>query len=152
MRPNLLDSRYQWFCIHSSVEFSSISHLLFFSEEKICKRKKTVNPGSDSASLHIHTHVYFVQNTNTHMPRFSPSGFSGPFRCLIPTPGLTPEYFAVCVCVCAYTHTYTHNHEHTHTYTHIRSHLRLKYLRHRQHSYLSCCQKILPRAMQQVPS
>ena len=50
------------------------------------------------------------------MPRFSPSGFFGPSRCLIPgpTPGLTPEYpiCAVYVCVCAYIHTYTHIHSH----------------------------------------
>ena len=40
------------------------------------------------------------------MPRFSPFGFFGPSRCLIPTPGLTFEYLicAVCVCVCVYTH------------------------------------------------
>ena len=40
------------------------------------------------------------------MPRFGPSGFFGPSRCLIPTPGLTSEYpiCAVCVCVCGYKH------------------------------------------------
>jgi len=44
------------------------------------------------------------------MPRFSPSGFFGPSRCLIPTPGLTSEYpiCAVCVRVCIYTHTLTY--------------------------------------------
>ena len=76
------------------------------------------------------------------MPRFSPSGFFGPSRCLIPTPGLTSKYpiCAVYVCVCVYTHTRTHTlppdswahiqvphlcsvcvcvriHTHTHTYT-----------------------------------
>ena len=36
------------------------------------------------------------------MPRFSPFGFSGPSRCLIPSPRLASEYplCAVCVCVC----------------------------------------------------
>ena len=40
------------------------------------------------------------------MPRFSPSRFFWPSRCLIPTPGPTSEYpiCAVCVCVCEYTH------------------------------------------------
>jgi len=38
------------------------------------------------------------------MSGFSPSGFFGPSRCLIPTLGT----FAVCVCVCVYTHSHTH--------------------------------------------
>ena len=48
------------------------------------------------------------------MPRFSPSGFFGSSKCLIPIPGLTTEYpiCAVFVCVCAYTHKYTHIHSH----------------------------------------
>jgi len=41
---------------------------------------------------------------------FSLSGFFGPFRCLIPTPGLTSEYpiCAGCVRVCVYTHIHPH--------------------------------------------
>ena len=44
------------------------------------------------------------------MPRFSPSGFFGPSRCLIPTLGLTFKYpiYVVCVFVCVYTHTHPH--------------------------------------------
>jgi len=45
--------------------------------------------------------------TNTCMPRFGPSGFFGPFKCLVPgpTPGLTSSTpCAVCVCACEYTH------------------------------------------------
>ena len=44
--------------------------------------------------------------TNICVPKFSASGFFGPSRCLIPTPGLTTEYpiCAVCVCVRLYTH------------------------------------------------
>jgi len=47
--------------------------------------------------------------TNIFMPRFGLSGFPGPSRCLIPTPGLTSEYSicAVCVCVCVCIHTRT---------------------------------------------
>jgi len=48
--------------------------------------------------------------TNTYKPRFSPAGFFGPSRCLIPTPGLISEYpiCAMCVCVCVYTHLHPH--------------------------------------------
>jgi len=48
--------------------------------------------------------------TNMYMPRFSRSGFFGPSRCLIPTPGLTYEYpiCAVRVCACVYTHIHPH--------------------------------------------
>ena len=49
-------------------------------------------------------------HTNTYMLRFSPSvsGFFGPSRCLVPTPGLTSHSpCMVCVCVCIYTHTHT---------------------------------------------
>ena len=44
------------------------------------------------------------------MPKFSPFGFCGPSRCLVPTPRLTSKYpiCAVCVCVCVYTHTHPH--------------------------------------------
>jgi len=37
--------------------------------------------------------------TNICIPRFSPSGFFGPSRCLIPTPGLTSEHPICAVCV-----------------------------------------------------
>ena len=48
--------------------------------------------------------------TNIRMPRFSPSGFFGPSRCLILTPGLNSNYpiCAVCVSACVYTHTHTY--------------------------------------------
>jgi len=42
------------------------------------------------------------------MPRLIPSGFFGPCRCLILTPGLTSSTpCAVCVCVCVHTHIHT---------------------------------------------
>ena len=37
--------------------------------------------------------------TNICIPRFSPSGFFGPSRCLIPTPGLPSEHPICAVCV-----------------------------------------------------
>ena len=60
-------------------------------------------------SIYIHMCTLYTY-TNIWMPRFSPSGFFGPSRCLIPTPGLTTEYpiFAVCVCVCVYIHIHSH--------------------------------------------
>ena len=51
------------------------------------------------------------------MPRFSPSGFFRPSRCLVPTPGLTsstPCAVSECVCACACTHTYKHIYSHAH--------------------------------------
>ena len=44
------------------------------------------------------------------MPSLSPSGFFGPSRCLIPTPGLTTEYLisALYVCVRINTHIQTY--------------------------------------------
>jgi len=60
-------------------------------------------------SIHIHTCTLYTY-TNICMPRFSPSGFFGPFRCLIPTHGLTSKYpiCSVCLCVCVYTHIHPH--------------------------------------------
>ena len=78
--------------------------------------------------------------TNIYMLRFSPSGFFGPSRCLITTPGLTPEYpkCAVCVCACAYTHIQPHTLPPT-----------LKIEKTQTTPLLS---KITPCAKQQVPS
>jgi len=50
--------------------------------------------------------------TNKNMQRLIPSGFFGPSRCLVPTPGLTSKYPMCSVCVCAYTHTCRHVHSH----------------------------------------
>ena len=52
--------------------------------------------------------------TNTYMPRFSPSGFFGPSRCLIPLVSHPSTPYVQCACVCAYTHTYIHIHSHSH--------------------------------------
>ena len=41
------------------------------------------------------------------MLRFSPSGFFGLSRCLVPTPGLTSEYFMCSVCARVRIHTHT---------------------------------------------
>ena len=85
-----------------------------FSEGKIRWRKKqSVQDLIPPPSIYIHMCTLYT-HTNIYMPRFSPSGFVGPSRCLIPTPGLTSEYSmcAVCMCVCSY-HRDTHIHPHT---------------------------------------
>jgi len=69
-------------------------HLLLFLVEKktnVEENKHWVKDLILPFSIYIQMctlHTY----TNTYMPRVSPSGFFGPSRCLIPTPGLTPEY------------------------------------------------------------
>ena len=44
------------------------------------------------------------------MPRFNPSEFFGPSRCLIPTPGLRTKYPICAVCVCVFVCTRIHPH------------------------------------------
>ena len=84
--------------------------LFFFERENMWKRrKKLVQDSNPAASMYIHMCTLYTY-TNVRMPRFSPSGFFGPSRCLIPTPGLTSEHlYSVCVCVRIHTltHTYT---------------------------------------------
>ena len=77
------------------------------------------------------------------MPRFSPSRFFGPSRCLLPTPGLTSQYpiCAVCVCVCVYTHLHPHT---------VPSVLKIEKTQKTPLSLL--LSKIVPHAKQQVPS
>jgi len=87
------------------------SHLLlfFFGGKIMLKKKQLVQDLIPPLSIYIHMCTLYTY-TNICMPRFSPSGFFGPSRCLIPTPGLTSKYpiCAVCVCVCVYTHTPTY--------------------------------------------
>jgi len=76
-----------------------------FSEEKVCQRKKQlVQDLISPPSICIHMCTLYTY-TNTYMPRFSLSGFFGPSRCLILTPGpgsppSTPSVQCVCVCAC----------------------------------------------------
>jgi len=66
---------------------------------------------------------------NTYMPRFSPCGFFGPSRCLIPTPGVTTEYLT-----CAGVRINTHTHTYTPTLVKKREDTN-------KNPYLSFCQK-----------
>jgi len=93
---------YRWFRVHIFC-FS-------FPEEKPCWRKK--QPVQDRIlppSIYIHMCTLYIY-TYTHIPRFSPSGFFGPSRCLMPTPGLTTEYPICTVCACVRIHTHIHPH------------------------------------------
>jgi len=81
-----------------------------FGKTKYVKGKKQlVQDLIPPPSIYIHMFTLYMY-TNICMPRFSPSGFFGPSRCRIPTPGPTSEYpiCAVCVCVCVRIHTPTH--------------------------------------------
>jgi len=71
------------------------------------KKKSVVQDLIPPPSIYIHIHTLYTY-TNTYMLRFSPCGFFGPCRCLIPTPWLTTEFLicAACVCVCVNTHTH----------------------------------------------
>jgi len=96
------------------------SHLLlfFFKKKYVKEKKQLVQDLILPPSIYIHMCTLYTY-TNTYMPRFSPSGFFEPPRCLIPgpTPGFIPEYPICAVCVCVYVSSVTH------TYTHIHSHL-----------------------------
>jgi len=88
------------------------SHLLlfFFGRKNILKKKAvSVQDLIPPPSMYIHMCTLYTY-TNIYMSRFSPSGFFGPSRCLIPTAELTSEYpiCAVCVRVCVYTHIHKH--------------------------------------------
>jgi len=91
------------------------SHVLLFSFERKTmsrfEKKQLIQDLIQPSSVYIHMYsCSLYTHTNICMSRFSPSGFVGPSRCLIPTPGLTSEYpiCAVCVCVCVYTYPHPH--------------------------------------------
>jgi len=97
---------YRWFV------FTSFAFLFRKKLEKPClKKKPLVQDLISPPSIYIHMCTLYAY-TNTCMPRFSPSGFFGPSRCLIPTSesGLTTEYPICAACVCA---RYTDIHPHT---------------------------------------
>jgi len=88
------------------------SHLLLFFVERnknLKEKKQLVQDLTLPPSIYIQMCTLYTY-TNIYMPRFGPSEFFGPSRCLIPTPGLTSEYpiCAVCMCVCVYTHIHPH--------------------------------------------
>ena len=59
-----------------------------------------------SPSIYLHVCTLYTC-TNTYMPRFSPYGFFGPFKCLVPTLGFTSVYSTFNMCVFARVHTRT---------------------------------------------
>jgi len=114
-----------------------------FSKEKKCERpKQLVQDLIPPPSIYIHMCTLYTY-TNICMPRFSPSGFFRPSRCLIPTPGLISKYpiCAVCVRVCVYTHLHPHT---------LPLALKIEKTQTTPLSFL--LSKIAPHAKQQVPS
>jgi len=95
--------------------FANCRHIFYFSQKKrhVTRKKQLVQDLIPPLSIYIHVCTKYTY-MNICMPRFGPSGFFGPSRCLMPTPGLTSKYpiCAVCVRVCVYTHTHTHIHSH----------------------------------------
>jgi len=71
---------------------------------KSMKDKRAVSPDLITPhSICIHVCTLYTY-TNTYLPRFSPSGFFGPSKCLVPGPELTSSTAcALCVCACVYT-------------------------------------------------
>jgi len=118
-RKNVVCSSFVWnsqgavFYSHrsESLWFVDCRHIFYFSQKKrhVKRKKQLVQDLIPPLSIYVHMCILYSY-TNICMPRFSPSGFIGPSRCLIPTPGLTSKYHicAVCVCVCVYTHTHPH--------------------------------------------
>ena len=92
---------YRWFA------FTSFAFL--FRKRKYVKEKKQLVQDL-IPPLHIYIHMCTLYTHTNICMSFSPSGFFGPSRCLIPTLGLTSKHpiCAVCVCVCVYTHSHTH--------------------------------------------
>jgi len=86
-------------------------HIFYFSQKKrhVKRKKQLVQDLIPPFSEYIHMCTLYTY-TNIYAPKFGPSGFFGPSRCLIPTPGLKSKYpiCVVCVRVCVYTHTHTH--------------------------------------------
>jgi len=69
-----------------------------FSEGKKCSRKnQLVQELIPPPSIRIHVSTLYIY-TNTYMPTFSPYGFFGLSKRLVPTPELTSEYptFSMC--------------------------------------------------------
>jgi len=93
--------------IHLSILNRRSHHAFLFQKKKYVKEKKQlVQDFIPPLNIYIHMCTLYTY-TNICMSRLSPSGFFGPSRCLIPTPGLTSEYLCS-VCVCVRIHTLTH--------------------------------------------
>ena len=93
---------YRWFVFSSFAFFCR-------KNEYVKEKRQLVQDLIPPSSIYIRICTLYTY-TNIYMPRFSPSGFFGPSKCTILTPGLTSEYpiCVVCVCVCVYTHLHPH--------------------------------------------
>ena len=104
----------------------------FLKRKDILKEKSSSSKISSRLLAYIYTCVLcthiriYVWRDLVHLDSLGPTGVSS--RLLGTHPSTQSVQY---VCVCAYTHTHTH----------IHSHSRPKYRRHRQHPYVSFCQK-----------
>ena len=80
---------------------------LFRKKKCVKEKKKLVQDLIPPSGIYIHMCTLYTY-TNTYMPRCSPSGSFGPFRFLVLTPVLTPEYTMCSVGVCVFTHIHPH--------------------------------------------
>jgi len=84
------------------------SHLLIFSKEKKCWKKKAVSPDYQKpAAQHIYRQIYLVHLYGPHVYCALVNLGSSVSPGVHPTPGLTSSTQLVCVCVRAYTSTHT---------------------------------------------
>ena len=101
MRSNLrIKIRDYWWFAFTSFAF------LFRKKKYVKEKKQSVQHLIPPLNIHILMCTLYTY-TNILMSRFSSSGFFGPSRCLIPTPGLTSEHLCS-LCVCVRIHTLTH--------------------------------------------
>ena len=80
-----------WYCVH--IFCSS-----FWERKNVKDIKQFVQDLILLSRLYIHMRTVYTY-TNTYMPTFSLSGYFGPSRCRVATPGLISEYHTCSVCV-----------------------------------------------------
>ena len=101
------DTTFIFLLLVLDVTFASF---VFLFQKKEYEKKRLVPDLISPASQQMHVCTSYTF-TNTFMPRFSPSGLVGPFKCLVPTPGLRCDirvHHVQRVCVCTYTRAHTY--------------------------------------------
>jgi len=87
------------------VTFTSFA-FFFRNKQHVKEKKLLVQYFIPPPSICMHIRTLYTY-TNTHMPRFHPSIFLKPSRCLVPTPWFTFECLA-CIVLHIHTHTLTY--------------------------------------------
>jgi len=102
-------------CKRKNINLVLTTHLVqwlgrvFKTQERKKEKKQLVQDLIPPLSIYEHMCILYSY-THIYMPRFSPSGFFGPSRCLVQNFGLTTSstLCAVGVCVCVYTYIHAH--------------------------------------------